>query len=279
MLDTTPSAVRGQTGARHQSLSTRSADGRGRQLPVGDSSRLPGEGGGTRKTDQPDLSWLARLADAARQIHPTDSATQDDTARAIVGAARELIAGTTWATITTGKRKHHTVRVLAATHGAPEELDRVQQQAKAGPDLEAMWENPVVRCADLLHDGRWPDFRSAALGVGVRSVVSVRLALAGGRTLGSLNLYAAAPADPQAPTPLLASAFAAHAAIALDIAGLEQAVHNREVIGQAKGILMERRRVTPQEAFDLLVTASQHTNRSLHDVAGHLVHTGDLPTR
>jgi hypothetical protein len=58
---------------------------------------------------------------------------------------------------------------------------------------------------------------------------------------------------------------------------LEQAVASRDVIGQAKGILMERHKLTPDAAFDMLRQASQHLNIKLRDVATTLADTGELP--
>jgi AmiR/NasT family two-component response regulator len=49
------------------------------------------------------------------------------------------------------------------------------------------------------------------------------------------------------------------------------------VIGQAQGILMERERVTAEQAFDILRRASQHLNEKLRDVAQNLVETGESP--
>jgi hypothetical protein len=49
-------------------------------------------------------------------------------------------------------------------------------------------------------------------------------------------------------------------------------------IGQAKGILMERHKINAQQAFDMLVYASQHTHRKLHELADHIAATGELPT-
>lgn len=48
----------------------------------------------------------------------------------------------------------------------------------------------------------------------------------------------------------------------------------RDVIGQAKGILMERRRLTADQAFDVLRRTSQRMNRKLVEVADELVSTG-----
>jgi len=60
-------------------------------------------------------------------------------------------------------------------------------------------------------------------------------------------------------------------------ASLHVALANREMIGQAQGILMERERITAEEAFDILRRASQHLNVKLRDVARNLVETGERP--
>lgn len=51
----------------------------------------------------------------------------------------------------------------------------------------------------------------------------------------------------------------------------------RDLIGQAKGILMERHKLTADQAFRLLTRASQTTNRKLRDIAEELTQTGTLP--
>ena len=97
---------------------------------------------------------------------------------------------------------------------------------------------------------------------------------------GALNIYAR---PPHAFTPnsihtgvLLAAHSALAIAAATTSADLRIALESRDVIGQAKGILMERFKITSTEAFDLLITASQHTNRKLRDVAADLTDTGAL---
>jgi AmiR/NasT family two-component response regulator len=49
------------------------------------------------------------------------------------------------------------------------------------------------------------------------------------------------------------------------------------MIGQAQGILMERERITADQAFDILRRASQHLNIKLRDIAQQLVDTGERP--
>jgi len=57
----------------------------------------------------------------------------------------------------------------------------------------------------------------------------------------------------------------------LEVAQLKEALNSRDVIGQAKGILMERRGVSPGKAFDTLRRASQALNVKLAQVAETLV--------
>ena len=62
-----------------------------------------------------------------------------------------------------------------------------------------------------------------------------------------------------------------------EIAGLLKAVESRDVIGQAKGILMERQKISADEAFDALRVASQQSNIKVVDLAQRLAETGEWP--
>jgi len=53
-----------------------------------------------------------------------------------------------------------------------------------------------------------------------------------------------------------------------------EAVATRDLIGQAKGILMERYKVTPDQAFRMLVKVSNDNNLALRSVAQNLAATG-----
>jgi len=76
---------------------------------------------------------------------------------------------------------------------------------------------------------------------------------------------------------------ASHAAIAYAAAQRQvktrQTLATRQFIGQAQGILMERHKITGEQAFALLTQASQSGNMRLRDVADRLVHSGELPAR
>ena len=60
-----------------------------------------------------------------------------------------------------------------------------------------------------------------------------------------------------------------------EVEHLRRALASRDVIGQAKGILMERFKVTADEAFGLLVQASQRGNVRVADLSSQLADTGE----
>ncbi|MEO8695887.1 MAG: ANTAR domain-containing protein [Acidimicrobiales bacterium] len=52
-----------------------------------------------------------------------------------------------------------------------------------------------------------------------------------------------------------------------DVEQLETALESRDLIGQAKGLIMATLHCSADEAFALLVQQSQHENRKIHDLA------------
>ena len=101
-------------------------------------------------------------------------------------------------------------------------------------------------------------------------------------TFGALNIYSAEAGAFGHGSESTGMLLASHAALAMTAArtqaGLLTAVDTRDLIGQAKGILIERYKIAGVEAFGLLVASSQAVNRKLRDVAEHLVATGELLT-
>jgi GAF domain-containing protein len=105
---------------------------------------------------------------------------------------------------------------------------------------------------------------------------------AGDEHLGTLSLYGDKPDCFDATAKQLADLYATHAALALAEARrtdqLKRAILSRDLIGQAKGILMERERLTADQAFDRLREVSQRLNRKITDVAQELTSRGELPS-
>ena len=168
------------------------------------------------------------------------------------------------------------------------EVDHHQYALDEGPCLSAMRGDLAVYVPDLQGDDRWPQLAAATPETPLRSVLSLRLAPPDDQeVLGSLNLYGDQPDAFDEPTQHLALVFATQAAVTLVAArstlrfqenevGLRDALASRDVIGQAKGILMERYKVTAEEAFGILRRASQQLNVKLRAVATELAETGVL---
>ena len=73
---------------------------------------------------------------------------------------------------------------------------------------------------------------------------------------------------------------AAHPAqAAVERASLLEAVENRAVIEQAKGMLMLKHRCDAEAAFGLLVEISRRERRKVRDIAGDIVRSGSAPRR
>ena len=160
-------------------------------------------------------------------------------------------------------------------------LDCRQYEYGEGPSREAASGTPVVVSDDLTAETRWPSFSPAAVALGIGSVVCFGLG-ARGRWFGALSLYGQeALASSGSEAYETGSALAAVASLAVladrEAAALRVALAGRDVIGQAKGILMERFRISSDEAFGILVRSSQYSNVKLRAVAAQLVWSGELP--
>ncbi len=161
------------------------------------------------------------------------------------------------------------------------EIDSAQYETGIGPCLDAFRHQEVLTIDDTLKDERWGAFSEAAAAHGVRSTMSLPL-VANHEGLGALNFYARTSNAFTDHDIEVGSQFATHAAIVLANAqaywdahqlseDLATAMKSRAVIEQAKGILMGAQRCGPDEAFQILVRASQRENRKLRDIAEELV--------
>jgi len=168
----------------------------------------------------------------------------------------------------------------ATTGKAPQLLDIKQQETGRGPCIEAARQQTLICLNDLRQDPRWPEFSAEAQAYGVSSMLCAPLWVSE-RALGALTLYAPQPAAFSAHDERIIELFATLAALALAEAQrtdhLKAALANRDVIGQAKGIIMERYKIKPDAAFSTLTRISQDRNIKLHEVARQVVETGELP--
>jgi GAF domain-containing protein len=168
------------------------------------------------------------------------------------------------------------------------DLDETQYDRGHGPCLHAARTGELVEIADTRTDDRWPDYMPRAAERGALSSLSVPLAIDDEQVSGGLNIYAREAHAFDADARSAATRFGPYAAVAAgnlhayqsarDMAGnLQGALEFRAVIDQAKGVLIERYKLTPDRAFELLAQASMRANRKVRDIAEELVHTGQLP--
>jgi GAF domain-containing protein len=167
----------------------------------------------------------------------------------------------------------------ATTGHAPQVLDLKQQETGDGPCIEAAREQLPIQVTDTSDDIRWPQFCATARASGVHSLLCMPLWI-NERNLGALTLYSSKTEAFSLGDTRLISLFATLAALALHEAQrtdqLREAITRRDMIGQAKGILMERYRISGDAAFATLAQASQAVNVKLAEVARHLAETGEL---
>jgi len=158
--------------------------------------------------------------------------------------------------------------------------DSHQYTTGEGPCLAAIDDGQTHQIDSMATDTRWPRFAAQAQREGVVAVLSIPLPVRN-ETVGALNLYAEhRPFDEVSQR--LGERFARQAAVALTnaqtfertrdlVEQLNQALASRDTIGQAKGILMARKGLDADDAFEMLRAASQRRNKKLRDVAREIV--------
>ncbi|WP_309097594.1 GAF and ANTAR domain-containing protein [Streptomyces sp.] len=209
------------------------------------------------------------LTVASQQLHETS--TPHSTLRTAVRLAVHIMPGAEHAGISVIERGDK-LRTLAWT----DEVVRSAESRHTGREQhghwDQLWHSPVARITDSEADDGW-DVLSA---LGLRSALSLRLR-ADKRRLTVLTAYARKPGVFDEDATRIGRLFTAHVSIALDSATvreqLTEAMHTRDLIGQATGILMERQGIDAAAAFESLVRASQRENVKLRDLARRIVGT------
>ncbi len=224
-----------------------------------------------------------RLAEAFTVIAGELLTTRDkqDTLQRIVDLAVTTIDGCDHAGITLlvdGR-----LQTPAQSDEVPAVIQRVQDTTGEGPCVDATYQDrEVFETGDLSTEPRWPRFSAAVVEhTDVRSALGIRLTKSGDDALGALDLYATAVDAFDDSDRSIAAIFAAFASVAIRTAmereQLIEAMATRDIIGQAKGIIMERTGVDDAEAFALLREGSARMNRKLRDVARGVVGNQGAP--
>ena len=175
---------------------------------------------------------------------------------------------------------------VASTGQLATDLDEGQYERGHGPCLHAARTGEVTEIADTRTETRWPDYTLRAAERGSLSSLSIPLTINEDEQVsGALNIYAREPNVFDEDARAAGTGFAPYASIAVGnmhayesartmADNLQVALETRAVIDQAKGILMERHKLTADQAFQALSRASMNSNRKVRDIADELVHSG-----
>ena len=223
-----------------------------------------------------EVSLATRLAEAIRGLQAGPIPDLDGTLDELTAAATGSVPGANYAGITVATR-HKKVETASSTHRVALVLDEIQRRHGEGPCLSAAWDQQIIRIDDMSSEDRWPLYcRDALEETSVRSVLSFRL-FVDHNAMGALNFYADAPrafGDEALEMGLL---WATHTALAWTLVRRDKefrsALATRDIIGQAKGVIMERYTVDSVQAFDMLKRLSQDSNTPLAEIAMRLIGT------
>lgn len=218
----------------------------------------------------------ASLHELARLLFTERNA--DETLEVVARLAQQALANCDAASMTLMEGSKPTTTV--STDPLARAIDEHQYRLDSGPCLDAIRKRTRVRVDDMATSRDWPEFAAAAVVEGVNSSMSYPL-IAGDDALGALNMYSRTSGGfvgdddkgevfARQAAITLANVMAFHRAQDL-AANLALALENRDVIGQAKGILIITQKLGPEEAFDVLRRASQRSNRKLHEIAREMV--------
>ncbi|MDT5095787.1 MAG: hypothetical protein QOH60_5150 [Mycobacterium sp.] len=215
-----------------------------------------------------------RIAEIVRALHDRSESDSDTVIAELAEHAVQEIPGAKYAgvTVTTDRKR---IDTPAASHAYPLILDDIQQRHGEGPCLASAWEKKTFHIADLEKDFRWPRYRRDALAeTPIRSIMAFQLFIAD-RSMGALNVYAEEPGALDEKTEEVGLIFATHSAVAWNSARrdeqLQRALTSRDMIGQAKGMIMERYNIGAIQAFDMLRKLSQDSNVPLARIAQELI--------
>ncbi|WP_370329437.1 GAF and ANTAR domain-containing protein [Mycolicibacterium hippocampi] len=215
-----------------------------------------------------------RVAELVQGLHSRPDTDSDTVVAELAEHAAVEIPGAQYAGITL-TRSAKKVDTPAASHHWPLLLDKIQERHQEGPCLTAAWDEKIIHVVDLETDERFPKYRRDALAeTPIRSIMAFQMFIAG-ETVGALNVFSEQPGAFTADSRDLGRVFAAHSSVAWNSARRDEqfrrALSSRDIIGQAKGMIMERYGVNAVQAFELLRKLSQDSNVPLIKVATNLV--------
>lgn len=201
---------------------------------------------------------------------------------AIVSAAVRAVSGCAHAAVSVMRRGEFAT--LAASDDVARRLDELQAETGDGPCLDVVTSQAWEHRLDLATAQPTLFNRRLREETPIRSVLALRL-IDDDRKTGALNLAADIPhafTDDAAEQAAILAGFATVAVTAYEErrrrAELERGLDTSREIGVAIGIIAASHGISPNDAFDVLVRASQEFHRKLREVAREVVRSaGPMP--
>ena len=230
---------------------------------------------GTAAEIAPDLTRdLLEVATIPANVDVLDSAL-----RLVVALARVTVTGADGVSVCLSR--HGALTTVAASDETVSGMDRDQYATGEGPCVAAATEGHWFHVESLDDEPRWPAFIPRARDRGINSILSTPL-LTHARPMGALNIYSLRAGAFAKPELELSSMFASRVSdllisAAIDVSmedlsrQLQEALKGRDVIAQARGVLMARHGITADAAYTMLRRLSRQTSTPLRRVAEDLM--------
>jgi GAF domain-containing protein len=229
----------------------------------------------------PPMAGATDLASALAQMSQVLLAVQtgDTVVNLVTALAVETLPGTVGAGVTLVDQQGKHTR--AASNALVEQADQLQYVNDSGPCLTAWRDQVPVPIDDISTEGRWPEWTAAVAELGVRSMLSVPM-LSAGRSMGAIKVYSDRPRAYDDRSITVLELFARQAAVLLANtqavsdarqlgAQLTAALDDRDVIGQATGVLLAQGVTDVPTALESLRSAAQRAGVTVHAVAHGII--------
>lgn len=197
----------------------------------------------------------------------------------VVQLVRRYLPGAEESSITLIRGKNGAT--AASTGPLPIVLDEIQYEQGYGPCLDAGRGDELMHVEDMSTERRWPAYTPVAIEHGVHSSLSLPLPVEN-YLVGAVNVYATRVGAFDRDSITIGTSLAAHVTAALSFAesshghrlraeNLARAMRSRDVIEQAKGMIMVQQKCSAEAAFNLLRKLSMDENIKLQDLAVSIV--------
>lgn len=235
-----------------------------------------------------DTEFGVRIASAFSQLCrlPLDTESPQEMLAKVARLSEDVCAPQSSVSVSVGPPAEPAL--VAASAKFAQNIDACQMSADEGPCQLAWNSATIVYSDDALIDERWPLFAQHAAKTGLVSAWAAPIR-AGDQIMGVLNVYskvsAAFNAEEMHVVEMLANAVGSILHQISEERGLrdltqqlQKAMDSRELIEQAKGLIMGRYSCSADEAFDRLKAVSQNKNIRVRTLAQRLLDSVDKST-